>query len=384
MWMLEQEAAYAYDPSLDTLTSETTGGVTANWTYDAAGNRGDTVADNLNRPTSIGGVSVTSDILGNRLTKGSSVSYGWDALNRMTSYVYRADGMRVSKSDSTGSAVYRYDGQMAVQDLEATSTGTTVSDYALGARGIDAVSKTDSSGTSVGYPLYDGHGNRVATLTKSGGSFSLGDLRSYDAWGNVLTGGGTGRPRGRYVANLGHVQDDESGLVYMRARYYEPGSGRFLSEDPARQGANWFVYCGNDPVNCFDASGKTLDTFYSGMWLAGLAFTLVTMVLTIAGDTPATISAAVVSASMAVICFGMALNGILGEDLYSKAYTTAEREIGSAILSASFSRLIVSVVGGLKAGQEVGGLAMTAVFSLSAYSLVLIGALVAIQTDETE
>jgi YD repeat-containing protein len=110
-------------------------------------------------------VSAASDVLGNRLTKGSSVSYEWDALNRMTSYtsgsvttsyVYRADGMRVSKSDSTGSAVYRYDGQMAVQDVETTSTGTIVNDYALGARGIDAVSKTENGSTTVGYPLLYG------------------------------------------------------------------------------------------------------------------------------------------------------------------------------------------------------------------------------------
>jgi hypothetical protein len=75
---------------------------TPNWTYDPAANRTDTVADNLNRPISIGGVASTSDILGNRLTFGSQ-SYGWDCLNRMTSYgttntyVYRGDGMRVSK-----------------------------------------------------------------------------------------------------------------------------------------------------------------------------------------------------------------------------------------------------------------------------------------------
>jgi RHS repeat-associated protein len=158
---------------------------------------------------------------------------------------------------------------MAMQDVETTSSGTTVTDYTLGARGVDAVSKTDSSGTSVGYPLYDGHGNRVATLTKSGSSFALGDLRSYDAWGNVASGSQTGRPRGRYVANLGHVQDDESGLVYMRARYYEPVSGRFVSEDTARDGANWFVYCVNDPVNFSDATGKSASALMQALdWLA--------------------------------------------------------------------------------------------------------------------
>gem|GEM_PF-6689855 len=37
-----------------------------------------------------------------------------------------------------------------------------------------------------------------------------------------------------YCANLGHKQDDESGLIYIRARYYEPGSGRFISQDTYR------------------------------------------------------------------------------------------------------------------------------------------------------
>jgi uncharacterized protein RhaS with RHS repeats len=38
----------------------------------------------------------------------------------------------------------------------------------------------------------------------------------------------------------------------MRARYYEPSSGRFISEDPARYGHNWHTYCGNDPINFAD------------------------------------------------------------------------------------------------------------------------------------
>jgi hypothetical protein len=52
------------------------------------------------------------------------------------------------------------------------------------------------------------------------------------------------------------VQDDESGLTYMRARYYEPWTGRFVSEDPSMDGYNWYRYCENDPVNRADANGK--------------------------------------------------------------------------------------------------------------------------------
>jgi hypothetical protein len=41
----------------------------------------------------------------------------------------------------------------------------------------------------------------------------------------------------------------------MRARYYEPGTGRFVSEDRARDGTNWFSYCGNVPIVFVDESG---------------------------------------------------------------------------------------------------------------------------------
>ena len=69
--------------------------------------------------------------------------------------------------------------------------------------------------------MYDVHGNMVATVQKSGAgtSWTIQDERSYDVWGSVRSGNATGGPRGRYCANLGHVQDDESGLIYMRAWY---------------------------------------------------------------------------------------------------------------------------------------------------------------------
>jgi hypothetical protein len=44
--------------------------------------------------------------------------------------------------------------------------------------------------------------------------WNVGNERSYDVWGGVRSGAATGGPKGRYCANLGHVQDDESGLIY--------------------------------------------------------------------------------------------------------------------------------------------------------------------------
>ena len=47
----------------------------------------------------------------------------------------------------------------------------------------------------------------------------------------------------------------ESGYTYLRARYYDPSIGRFISEDPIFDGDNWYAYCGNDPINYIDPSG---------------------------------------------------------------------------------------------------------------------------------
>ena len=161
------------------------------------------------------------------------------------------------------------------RNLATFSNGPTRGAYTeivrngLGAGGIDYVEvfKTGSA-TSVRFPVYDGHGNMTACLLRDGaGGFTLTSRRAYDPWGAMRQWGThpsgasayQGAPSTRYVGALGHQQDDDSGLYYMRARYYEPGSGRFISEDLARDGGNWFAYCGNDPVARYDSSGKTAE-----------------------------------------------------------------------------------------------------------------------------
>ena len=49
-----------------------------------------------------------------------------------------------------------------------------------------------------------------------------------------------------------------SGLIYLRNRYYDPSIGRFITEDPARDGLNWYVYCANNPINFIDPLGLVL------------------------------------------------------------------------------------------------------------------------------
>ena len=281
-WNLQRTEGYGYDPSLDYLTSANYGDGLANatpsWTYDAAGNRasdstntGTWTYDNLNRMTASPGTTYTNDILGNRLSKlntatSATTTYLWDSSNRLSavnsgdsnppSYVYRADGLRVSKLLASGVTQYRYDGQIGTEDVERNSVGTitSISRAVIDVRGVAAVSRTTNSGTIVTYPLYDAHGNGVALLSKAGSTWSITDERTYDAWGGIRTGG-TSVNKGRYCAELGHKQDDESGLIYMRARYYESASGRFVSQDHWLKGWNFYVYCSNCPISRQDFSG---------------------------------------------------------------------------------------------------------------------------------
>jgi RHS repeat-associated protein len=65
--------------------------------------------------------------------------------------------------------------------------------------------------------------------------------------------------------------DTETGLYYYRARYYDPASGRFLSEDPlefaAGNGANFYSYAINSPTNWVDASGMNITCPSFLAWL---------------------------------------------------------------------------------------------------------------------
>ncbi len=149
--------------------------------------------------------------------------------------------------------------------------------YGLGARGIDWIrNKVGSDPETVVFPIYDGHGNMIYTLKRDGtDDYLLGNKRIYGAWGGLRHDSNPGDgPNTQYVGNLGHKKDNESGLTYMRARYYEPWTGRFISEDPARDGWNWFAYCSNEPIGRSDPTG--LRSFLDN------AFAVIGMILAIA------------------------------------------------------------------------------------------------------
>ncbi len=80
------------------------------------------------------------------------------------------------------------------------------------------------------------------------------------AWGS------TGNPF-KFGGGNGCQTGADIGLVLMGHRYYDTRIGRFISQDPAGDGDNWYAYCGNDPMNGTDPSG--LEEPYQGWEPAG-------------------------------------------------------------------------------------------------------------------
>lgn len=120
----------------------------------------------------------------------------------------------------------------------------------------DTATELDSQGrtvTKARWYVYDGLGSVVGEVDPLG---NLTSSPKYDVYGAVRGNGGTASSKQGFVGSLGHLSEAETGLIYMRARYYDPQTGRFNSEDPSKNGLNWLVYCGDNPVNQVDESGR--------------------------------------------------------------------------------------------------------------------------------
>ena len=264
---------YGFDPMGNRLSkSDTVGSTTTTTasTFDAA-NRLVSIATNGGSAS-----AVTSDADGNTLTDTSGRSMTWDSQNRMVSctkagvtsaYTYGPDGLRRSSTVNGVTTYYAYDGQTMIREMKKNAQNAlfNAATYLQGPRGgeyrrDDTQTELDSQGRQVSvcrWYVYDGLGSVVGEVDPAG---SLTSSPKYDVYGAVRGNAGAASSRQGFVGGLGHVSDSETGLVYMRARYYDPQQGRFASEDLDRDRANWFTYCGDNPINKVDPTGNASAT----------------------------------------------------------------------------------------------------------------------------
>jgi len=154
-------------------------------------------------------------------------------------YTYNTKGLRISKTVNGQETRHIWDGSNIVMELNGSDQ--VIDKYIRGYQLI----KSDLNG----YYLYNTHGD-VIQLTDQQGTVTTSYL--YDAFGIEQEPQPNDPNPFRYC---GEYLDKESGNVYLRARYYDPETGRFISEDPIRDGLNWYVYASNNPVNRSDPLG---------------------------------------------------------------------------------------------------------------------------------
>ena len=158
-----------------------------------------------------------------------------------TNYTYYADGLRRTKTTNGVTTVHMWDGDNIIADLDGN--------YALKtgyARANDLSTMYNAQGDEWYYIMSD----RGDTIQMYNDTTETNYL--YDAYGNQQTETTSDINPFRYS---GEYYDAETGFIYLRARYYDPSIGRFISEDSIRDGTNWYAYCENNPVLFVDPTG---------------------------------------------------------------------------------------------------------------------------------
>jgi len=145
-----------------------------------------------------------------------------------------------------------------VVEEHQSSSGGAATLTAVYTHGLDLIAQRRSG--SVRYFSYDGHGS-TRLLTDASGAVT--DTYLYDAYGTLLTS--TGSTPNNYLY-CGEQFDPDLGMYYLRARYYQPQTGRFWTMD-SWEGTQTdplslhkYLYAADDPVNMVDPSGQSAIT----------------------------------------------------------------------------------------------------------------------------
>ena len=257
------------------------------------------------------------DANGNQITKtaeGKTETNTYDGLNQLigftdgettASYKYNADGLRTSKTVDGKTINHIWDGnKQIVVDMD-DSDWYSAEVYVRGTNLLAKFSK-QSGNVKTDYQYYtqNAHGD-VVNLTDSTGAITKS--YKYDAFGVEQNVDDADDNAFRYC---GEYYDSESGTIYLRARYYNPTIGRFISRDSVTGdnadplSLNLYTYCHNNPVQFVDENGHwpKLSTVLTAVAVVAVAVAVVAVVVAAAPVAAAAITS--VAASSAVTAGG--------------------------------------------------------------------------------
>ncbi|MNK88223.1 tRNA(Glu)-specific nuclease WapA precursor [compost metagenome] len=174
-----------------------------------------------------------------------------------TQFEYEMQGLRLYKATGSNKTRYAYNNDGLVIS-EANAANQAVANYVWGPDRL--IEKRDASSNKKYYYMYNGHGDVVQIIDENG---TVVNKYQYDEWGNILQQEEKVPNSFKYA---GELQDEETGLYYLRARYYDPSIGRFISKDtyegdvsnPLSQ--NQYTYVENAPLNNVDPTGNWCES----------------------------------------------------------------------------------------------------------------------------
>ncbi len=207
------------------------------------------------------GKPVTYDADGNML-EASIGKFTYDSANRLTVagtryYTYDVEGTRIKtqKGEDTTEFVYNVNARISQLLIKTENNAVTKYVYGLGLIGEEV------SGNFKTYH-FDYRGSTVA-ITDS--NCNITDTFTYDTYGKLTTRTGTTKTPFLYNGRDGVITEDDTGLIYMRARYYSPALRRFVNADIVAGGIdnagtlNRYAYCNGDPANGIDPLGLSAE-----------------------------------------------------------------------------------------------------------------------------
>ncbi len=245
------------------------------YVYDSVGNRTQTIengvttsytANSLNQYVSVGQTNYTFDADGNLIGEVSplgTTTYTYDDESRLIAmttpqemYTWGYNGLGDRASVTTGAALTRY-------IIDPINRGNLVGEYdgsgslvAHYDHSLELISRSDD-GNNIGYYILDALGSVQQLVAGSGYSQNY---YAYSPFGSSLKTVEVVPNPFRFDGRYG-VQSDDDGHIFMRARVYATGLGRFYANDPVSLSGhdlNLYRFTGNNPLSFSDPSGTTM------------------------------------------------------------------------------------------------------------------------------
>ena len=267
-----KEVCYTYDNNGNILTKSIDGEVTQ-YRY----------KEGSDRLVSFGTETISYDNMGNPLTyrgmactweKGRHLTSITDGTNKIE-YEYDVFGLRKAKKiyepataqSPTETTNYVYENGKLLRQV----TGSEVMTFVYGSEGVIGFTVSGSTEVANGNYLYRKNlfGDITGIINESG---ALVYEYAYSAYGKSDKDEETGIGAKNPFRYRGYYYDTETGLYYLKSRYYDPEIGRFITIDDLSyldpetiNGLNLYAYCGNNPVMRVDSKGNDWNSFWAGV-----------------------------------------------------------------------------------------------------------------------